>query len=135
MCSLPLARSICWERASARHLCCPLHLQSFELSCPPASPHTETDLITDPCAIYSYERHCAQSSQAYMRRCSQRLWRSFHGWRHRSAEYCCKFEFSAAVCFLNANINSIGNNKMNKTHDFILAPFGKTKCEMKSTVL
>lgn len=102
----------------------------------PLRPHTLiTDLITDPCAIYSYERHCAQSSQAYMRRCSQRLWRSFHGWRHRSAEYCCKFEFSAAVCFLNANINSIGNNKMNKTHDFILAPFGKTKCEMKSSVL
>lgn len=24
---------------------------------------------------------------------------------------------------------------MNKTHDFILVPFGKTRCEMKSSVL
>lgn len=123
--------SDCWQQALVRHLCCLLHLQGFELSSPSVSPRTAVAPIRDSCAIYSY---CEQSGKADVRRCSQRLWRSFHGWRYRSAEYCCKFEFSA-VCFLNANINSIGNNKMNKTHDFILVPFGKTKCEMKSSVL
>lgn len=40
-----------------------------------------------------------------------------------------------AVCFLNANINKEGNNKMNKTHNFILVLFENTESEMQSSAL
>lgn len=40
-----------------------------------------------------------------------------------------------AVCFQNANINKEENNKMNKTHNFILVPFENTVQKMQSSAL